>query len=128
MKGIGQSEMKILRFISERGHCSVKDASDFFEAEGIARTTILTVMERLREKGFLVRKKAAGVYRYSPKISQSEVLHKLIKDFVSKTLGGTISPFLAYLDGDAQLSSQELAELKNIIEKQETSKQGGDNV
>ena len=41
---------------------SVAQAAQYFGAtQGLARTTILSVMERLREKGYLVREKRDGV-------------------------------------------------------------------
>ena len=38
-------------------------AERFGEAQGLARSTILTVMERLRKKGHLTRGKVEGVFR-----------------------------------------------------------------
>ena len=120
VKSIGNSEMKILNYISSATSRSVKEVAEHFAAEDLARTTILTVMERLRTKGFLTRRKKDGIYHYYAKIPQSELLQTLVKDFVSKTLGGKITPFLMYLHGnESDMSSDDIAELQKIVERQQ---------
>ena len=79
------------------------------------RTTILNVMERLRSKGFLARKKIDGVFHYEPRVAKADLLRSLVRDFVEKTLGGSVSPFVAYLSRDARISDEELEELRAIV-------------
>jgi predicted transcriptional regulator len=76
------------------------------------------MMERLRKKGYLVRAGAdgEGSFRYSPAVAPQAVLHNLVRDFVQKTLGGSLSPFVAYLaDTPDGLSETEVAELKKLV-------------
>ena len=75
------------------------------------------MMERLRKKGFLARKKEAGAFQYSAAQTKSEILHALVENFVDKTLGGSVSPFVAYLADAKGLTSEEIAQLKSIVEK-----------
>src|SRR5262249_8075907 len=85
---LGDLELETLRFITENAPISVGDvAAQFGKPRGLARTTILTVMERMREKGYLAREPQEGVFRYSPRYPQSAVLKGLVRDFVRKTLG-----------------------------------------
>ena len=45
-------ELSVFRHVADRAPVSVGQvAEEFAEREGLARTTILTVMERLRQKG-----------------------------------------------------------------------------
>ena len=41
----------------------------------------------------------------------------LVRDFVRNTLGGTLSPFVAYLAEDAEVSTDELDDLKRLVEE-----------
>jgi predicted transcriptional regulator len=79
------------------------------------RTTVLNVMERLRKKGYLRRKQVGGLYQYSPKQPKGELLKNLVREFVERSLGGSVSPFVAYLAEEATLTEPELAELKRIV-------------
>ena len=113
---VGRAELEILHFVQDHHPVSVRDVADHFaETRGHVRTTILNVMERLRKKGFLARKKAGGIYQYEPRVGKAELLRSLVGDFVEKTLGGSLSPFVAYLSRDARLSEKELSELKQVV-------------
>ena len=114
---LGDQELAVLRFIAERAPVPARDVIDKFAGEQeLARTTILTKMERLRKKGFLTRKRLHGVFYYSPRVAQSEVLHGLVKDFVEKTLGGSLSPVVAYLVDTRNLTEEEAAVLRRLAE------------
>jgi predicted transcriptional regulator len=106
--------MELLLYIGERSPISVRDVAAHFEKEkGLARTTILTVMERLRTKGFLSRQKLDGIFKYSAKMEAGAVLSDKISDFVEKTLGGSVSPLLNYFS-NSKLSNQEIEQLRAI--------------
>ena len=82
---------------------------------GQARTTVLTIMERLRRKGHLIRKKIGGVYRYSPKVAKQILLQTLVRNFVDTTLGGSVSPFVAFLSESGPISTDDLDTLKRLV-------------
>ena len=62
-----------------------------------------------------MRKKSGGIFQYQPRVGKADLLRSLVGDFVEKTLGGSLSPFVAYLSRDAKLSEQELDELKQAV-------------
>ncbi len=92
---------------------------------GQARTTVLTTMERLRRKGYLRRRKVQGVYRYWPKMPKGEFLRELVANFVETALGGSISPFVAFLAESGPFSDAELAALRCLVrDVQDDRKEG----
>lgn len=116
-QNVGRAELEILHYIQDHHPVTVRDVAEHFaEKRGHVRTTILNVMERLRGKGFLARKKVDGVFRYQPRVGKADLLQSLVHDFVKKTLGGSLSPFVAYLSRDANISPEELAELRQLVE------------
>lgn len=113
---IGEQELMLLRHIADLGGASVGDVADSFGApRGLARSTVLTMMERLRKKGLLARKLADGVYRYRARRSSAELLQGAVERFVERHLDGSVSPFLAYLSDAPKLSDAELSELEEIV-------------
>jgi predicted transcriptional regulator len=117
---LGDQELEVLGFVAENAPISVGEVAERFgEPRGLARTTVLTVMERLRKKGFLTRSKGERPFRYSPRVTQGEVLRGLVREFVEKTLGGSLSPFTAYLAEARDLSPAELRELHRLVEQLE---------
>jgi predicted transcriptional regulator len=117
---LGSQELEVLRFVADHAPVSVGEVAERFgEPRGLARTTILTVMERLRKKGFLTRSKGERPFRYSPRSSQGDVLRGLVRQFVEKTLSGSLSPFTAYLAEAKEVSPAELDELRRLVERLE---------
>lgn len=112
---IGHVQLEILQYIADHHPISVgKVAEHFAETQGKARTTILTVMEKLREKGYLSRKKISRVYQYSPKVPKNEVMVNVVQRFVEESLGGSVSPFIAYLAKSGKLTKSELSKLEQL--------------
>lgn len=122
--GIGKGELEILEYIHQHYPATVRDVADHLaESRGLVRTTALNVMNRLVQKGFLTRKKVDGVFQYSPRIARGKLFRNLIRDFISETLGGSVSPFVAYLADDAQLTQDELAQLRKLVNDLEQKKE-----
>src|SRR5262249_4322147 len=64
-KGIGDQELALLQYVTGQGEATVGAAAEGFGApRGLARSTVLTMMERLRAKGYLARRPVDGVFRY----------------------------------------------------------------
>lgn len=125
-KTIGDRELDLLRWIAERGDASVGEAAqEFGVPRDLARSTVMTMMDRLRKKGHLDRRRRGGVYRYSSPSSSRELLHDVVHTFVESTLGGSVSPFVTYLVESDDLSEREIAELEQLVESLH-SKRGGE--
>jgi predicted transcriptional regulator len=115
---LGEQELELLRFVSERAPIAGSEAAEQFgEAHGLARTTVLTVLERLRKKGYLTRRRREGVYQYSPKVAQAEVVQGLLRDFVEKTLQGSVSPVFAYLARNKHLTDRDLDDIQKLVDE-----------
>lgn len=115
---IGEQELALLRHIADRGGATVGEAADEFgAARGLARSTVLTMMERLRRKGQLSRRSLDGVYRYRARTSSAELMKRAVQRFVERNLDGSVSPFLAYLSDSPRVSERELHELEEIVAK-----------
>ena len=121
---LGSTEIEVLRYLGDHPAQTVGEVADYFaQTSGQARTTILTIMERLRKKGHLSRKKIGGVYRYSPKVAKDDLLQRLVKTFVETTLGGSVSPVVAYLSEDGPVSDEDLDQLKKLVRDLESRRE-----
>ena len=113
---LGKTELEILRHIADHHPVSVGEVADHVAAtSGQARTTVLTTMERLRRKGHLRRKRVGGVYRYWPTLAKGELLRQLTANFIETALGGSISPFVAFLSESGPIPDEELAALAQLV-------------
>ena len=115
-KTIGDQELALLQFVSDRGEASVAQAVEGFGApRALARSTVLTMMERLRKKGHLGRRQVDGVYQYAPRTAPGTAIRQAVASFVDRTLGGSVTPFVTYLAERERLSDEEIAELETLL-------------
>ena len=84
----------------------------------MALTTLLTVLTRLADKGFLRIEKLGRSARYIPLVSREEYLAQQSRRFLEKLCGGSLPAFAAALC-DSGLSREELAELRRLLERNE---------
>lgn len=87
-----------------------------YKTHPMAMTTLLTLLTRLAEKGFLQIEKVGRSSRYHPLVSREEYLSAQSKRFVDKLCGGNISTFAAALCSSG-LSKEELAQLRDMLEE-----------
>ncbi len=115
---IGDQELALLRYLAAHEPVSVGEvAAGFGEAHGLARSTVLTMMERLRAKGYLRRRHAQGIYRYSTATGPGEAMRHAVGSFVQNTLRGSVSPFVAWMAERGEVSDAELAELQALVKR-----------
>jgi predicted transcriptional regulator len=116
--GITPVEMDVVRYVTEHQPVTVRQVAEAMaERRGIARTTVLTHMERLRKKRVLSRAEIGGINHYSVSRSAQEMVRGMVADFIDRTLGGSISPLVAYLAERGKLTASETAELEKLVAK-----------
>ena len=89
-----------------------------FPEHPMAMTTLLTMLTRLAEKGFISIEKQGRRSLYTPLISQEDYLAAQSKTFFKKLCGRNISTFAAALC-DSGLTREEIAELRSLLERDE---------
>ena len=87
-----------------------------FKTHPMAMTTLLTLLTRLGEKGYISVEKNGRRSYYHPRVSQDDYLATQSKTFVDKLCGGSMSMFAAALCNSG-LTKEELAELRDMLER-----------
>lgn len=124
-KSVGDQELALLRYVSERQDATVGEAAAGFGLpRQLARSTVLTMMERLRRKGHLTRRSSDSGYRYSPTTAPGTAVRQAVQKFVDRTLGGTVAPFVAYLAEREELSDDEIKDLEALVARLQKERRG----
>jgi len=112
---LGELELEVLKVVWETQPCTVREVADVMaRRRGSARTTVLTVMQRLTGKRYLARRKQGGVHRYSTTAERRAVMREFIERFVKRVLDGSPAPFVAYLAESGDLTAEQAAALRAI--------------
>lgn len=87
---LGPLELEVMEYIWSKNNCSVSDTHNYLISKrAIAYTTVMTIMMRLWQKGYLKRIKKGKTYLYSYKKNKDQT----IKSSISKLIEGFASKF-----------------------------------
>lgn len=115
--GLGETEMEVLRHVWELGNASVADVhAKVNEYRTVAYSTILTVLRKLVEKGFLGYEQQGAMYVYHSAEPAEEMQGKVLNDFVQKVFGGSHKALVQTLVEQGDMTENQRAELLNMIE------------
>ncbi|WP_339322115.1 BlaI/MecI/CopY family transcriptional regulator [Paenibacillus sp. FSL W8-0194] len=81
--------------------------------------TLMTVLARLTEKGFLICEKEGRNNRYSAAISESEYKESEGKSTLMKLFGNSVQDMVMSLYNGKAINKNDLAELRELIDKVE---------
>lgn len=87
-----------------------------FQTHPMAMTTLLTLLTRLSEKGFLTIEKKGRRSYYAPVISKEDYLASQSRNFFEKLCGKDLSVFANALC-DSGLTKDEIAKLRALLER-----------
>ena len=79
--------------------------------------TIRTLINRMLRKRALRFEKEGRKYRYWPAVNQQRCVRQERRSFVQRVYGGTVTPMLAAFIEDAQLSPEEIEQLKRMLDR-----------
>ncbi|MFC1735176.1 BlaI/MecI/CopY family transcriptional regulator [Candidatus Hydrogenedentota bacterium] len=82
-----------------------------------AYSTVRTMTDRLREKGYLIAKKVGNTYFYQPSVSRRKVAFSALESFADKVFDGAIGPVVSHLIKQDKLSDVETEEIKRLLEE-----------
>lgn len=115
---ISESEWLVMQVLWSRGPLTANEVVE--ELAGKAKwkpKTVKTLINRLLKKGVLRFQKEGRKYRYYSAVSESKCVRTETRSFLQRVYGGTTKPMLAAFLEDAELSPEDVAELKRILEQ-----------
>ena len=100
-----------------------REATDYMaESVGWTRSTTLTMLRRMTEKGLIICEECEGLKSYSPALERSEAVMKETEDFLGRVYHGSLSLMLSAMTEKTALSEEEINELYDILKKAEEAK------
>ncbi len=123
-KKLGDGELEVMQAIWDAGKPvtagSIIDRVQETRTWGLS--TLMTVLSRLIEKGYLVVDKSTRNNIYSAVISEEEYKTKESRSFFKKLHNNSLSSFVACLYDGEKLSENDIEELKRFIDDNSAEK------
>ena len=93
--------------------------TDMAARTGWSRSTTLTMLRRMTEKGLIVCEDSGQMKTYAPLIEREEAARKETESFLNRVYNGSISLLVSGFVERQKLTEQEIAELRQLLEKAE---------
>ena len=112
------AQVEVLNILWDRGQATVGEVWQAFSAQRpVARNTVLTLVTRLEEKGWLLRHEEGNVLRYSAAVPKQTALRQIARRLVDTAFGGSAEGLIMTLLGDGDLSEGEAQRIRKMLEK-----------
>ena len=107
-------ELEVMQVLWERGPATVAEVKETL-ADPMAYTTVLTVLRRLEEKGYVGHAEEGRAHRYHPLIESKQVRESAIDRLTRRMFDGSAAMLLSHLVTNEKLTDAELRRLKKWI-------------
>ncbi|MEG2406138.1 MAG: BlaI/MecI/CopY family transcriptional regulator [Clostridiales bacterium] len=116
-----ESELEIMSIIWKNPKNVICDhvIADLNNDKNWSKTTVLSFLSRLVDRGFLAVTKKGRINHYSPIIKEEDYLEKEGKSFINKMYHDSVTDFVATLYNSNNISQDDLHNLKKLIKKME---------
>ncbi len=117
---LSKGEMEVARVLWELGEATVREVHAALPDTRAAEfATVQTYLRRLESKGYITGRLAGRTRVYTPKVKPRTVIRETLDDLVDRLFGGETLPLVRHLIEDRGITDEELAELRQLIERME---------
>ncbi|WP_394388611.1 BlaI/MecI/CopY family transcriptional regulator [Shewanella woodyi] len=123
MKEISNSELAVLNLLWHSSPMSSSEVvAQLNKSKQWHEKTVKTLLNRLVKKEAIGFEKQGRSYLYHPLIDQGEFQLKESQSFIERVFSGKLTPLVAGFAKENKLSSDDIAELKQLIDNWEEEK------
>jgi BlaI family transcriptional regulator, penicillinase repressor len=112
------AQWEVLNIIWDRGETTVSQLWQAFSVRRpVARNTVLTLVARLEEKGWLRRRADGNVLRYSAVVPKETALQQIARRLVDTAFRGSAEGLIMTLLEGSDLSEGEAQRIRAMLEQ-----------
>ncbi len=117
---LGALQLAIMNVLWREGEATVNLVhSALLEERGLAPTTIATMLTKMEKRGVVSHRTEGRKFVYRAAVSEDDVQRSMVSDLKDKLFGGNVAALVSHLISEHEVDSQELAELKELIQEKE---------
>jgi BlaI family transcriptional regulator, penicillinase repressor len=117
---ISDSEWKVMKIFWANAPCTANEVVQALYETKWQPKTIKTLINRLVKKGVLsykISEQDKKTYHYFPLVLENECIKAESQSFLKRVFNGSLNAMLANFLNEGELSSDEIDELKRILDK-----------
>ena len=114
------AEWHLMECLWEKNPRTGREATEYLERHaGRSRSTTLTMLRRMTDKGLIACGEEGGVKTYIPLLAREDAQRRTTEDFLHRVYHGSVSMMVSAITQKQALSRQEIDELYAILRQAE---------
>ena len=112
-----EREMELMEVLWERGAATAAEVREAIPDE-LAYNTILTILRRLEQKGYVGHTEEGRAHRYHPLVEREQARRSALQRMLDRVFGGSPELLLTQLVSQRKLSEEEVRRLRQLLREQ----------
>ena len=115
-----EAELRLMRILWKRGESTVSElVAALPKKTALAYNSVLTTIRILEQKGYVQHRKEGRAFSYIPVIQEEQAGDSEVRHVLQRFFGDSREKLMLALLGDGKITPEELARLKEAIERAE---------
>lgn len=116
---VPEAELSVLKLLWDRGSSTIRELTDVLYPGGDTAhyATVQKLLERLRSKGFVRRRKQGRGHAYSAVVERNELIGRRLQETAEQLCGGSLTPLLTHLVSRSRIGEEDLAALRALVDR-----------
>jgi len=116
------AEEQIMKLLWRLDRAFIRDLLNEFPDPKPASTTVLTLLKRMIDKGFVSYKLFGNSREYYPLIKKTDYFSDHINGLIKDFFNNSTAQFASFFANETNMNQDELKELRDLVDKKITSK------
>jgi predicted transcriptional regulator len=116
------AEEQIMKLLWRLERAFIRDLLNEFPDPKPASTTVLTLLKRMIDKGFVSYKLFGNSREYYPLIKKSDYFSDHINGLIKDFFNNSTAQFASFFANETKMNQDELKELRDLVDKKIASK------
>ena len=116
------AEEQIMKLLWRLERAFIRDLLNEFPDPKPASTTVLTLLKRMIDKGFVSYRQCGNSREYYPLIKKSDYFSDHINGLIKDFFNNSTAQFASFFANETNMNQDELKELRDLVDKKIVSK------
>jgi predicted transcriptional regulator len=116
---VSDAELQVLKVLWAGGPATVRDVAAALKRQRrrLAYNTVLTLLSRLRDKGYVAADRRDTAHLFRPVVTREELLGSSLAALADRVCDGTASPLVHALVRGRRFTAAEIAQFRELLDE-----------
>ena len=116
------AEEQVMKYLWKLEKAFVRDIINEFAEPRPATTTVITLLRRMMDKGFVSYKQYGNSREYFPLVTKADYFSDHFNGLIKEFFNNSSAQFASFFTNETDMSDEELKELRDLVDRKISSK------